>query len=81
MYVRPSHRRRGIGARLVKESILESQKMGFSEMRLDSARFMSDAHQVYRAHGFQEIPPYDGSEIPPHYRANWIFMRRDLAAR
>jgi GNAT superfamily N-acetyltransferase len=78
MYVRPSHRRKGIGAKLVQESIQRAKEQGFSEMRLDSAGFMHDAHRVYRSFGFEDIPPYDGSEIPEEYRKNWVFMRLRL---
>ncbi len=78
MFVRPGHRRKGIGALLVGESIARAREMGYSEMRLDSADFMNDAHRVYRAHGFSEIPPYEGSEIQEEYRKHWVFMKLSL---
>jgi len=78
MYVRPDHRRRGIGARLVGESIKRAREAGHKEVRLDSAAFMHDAHRVYRSLGFAEIPPYHGSEIPEEYRKHWVFMRLSL---
>lgn len=78
MYVRPTHRRKGIGAALVQESIRRAREEGFSEMRLDSAGFMHDAHRVYRSFGFRDIPPYEGSEIPEGYRKHWVFMRLNL---
>ena len=71
MYVRPAHRRKGIGARLILESIKRAREGSMSELRLDSAGFMSDAHRVRRSHGFIDIPPYDGSEIPAEYRTHW----------
>jgi len=74
MYVRPVHRRKGIGAALVGESVRRAREGGFSEMRLDSARFMDGAHRVYRSFGFVDIPPYEGTEIPTEYHAHWVFM-------
>jgi len=78
MYVRPAHRRKGIGTALVRESVRRAQAAGFSEMRLDSAGFMRDAHVVYRSSGFGDIPPYEGSEIPAELRRHWVFMGLDL---
>ncbi|NDJ62363.1 MAG: GNAT family N-acetyltransferase [Chloroflexi bacterium] len=74
MYVRPEFRGLGVGRRLVAALIHEARKMDAATVRLDSARFMHAAHRLYRAAGFREIAPYDGSEIPPEFRHNWIFM-------
>jgi hypothetical protein len=41
---------------------------------------MTDAHRLYRTFGFTEIEPYAGSEIPPDYQSNWVFMQKDLLA-
>ena len=74
MFVQPRHRRRGIGAALVRESLRRAAAMGFAEMRLDSAGFMSGAQRLYRSLGFAEILPYAGSEIPREYWKHWVFM-------
>jgi hypothetical protein len=37
---------------------------------------MHEAHQLYRSRGFAEIQPYEGSEIPPEFQQNWVFMER-----
>jgi GNAT superfamily N-acetyltransferase len=79
MYVRPNHRRKGIGAGLVEESIRLARMLNYARIRLDSAGFMTDAHRVYRSLGFKDISAYDGSEIPVEYRAHWVFMQLDLA--
>lgn len=78
MYVRPMHRRKGIGAELVQESINQVKKRNYSTMRLDSAGFMTDAHRLYHSLGFKDIAPYNGSEIPEEYRKYWVFMQLDL---
>jgi GNAT superfamily N-acetyltransferase len=79
MYVRPAFRRRGIGAALVRQTIETVRTQGYSVLRLDSARFMTDAHALYRSFGFKDIPPYEGSEIPRKYQAHWVFMELPLA--
>jgi GNAT superfamily N-acetyltransferase len=78
MYVRPTFRRKGIGRLLVAETIGTARRLGYALLRLDSAGFMTEAHVLYRAFGFRDTPPYDGSEIPPEYRHNWVFMELDL---
>jgi len=74
MYVRPGHRKQGMGRALINRLIEESSRIGYKRIRLDSARFMTEAHQLYRSIGFQEINAYEGSEIPPEFQKHWIFM-------
>jgi len=78
MYVRPEFRGRGLGRGVLEALLSEARKTGYSEVRLDSARFMGAAHALYRSAGFQEIEPYDESEIPPDFRAHWIFMEKTV---
>ena len=78
MYVRPDFRRRGIGRGLVDKTIKEARAAGYSTLRLDSARFMTDAHAVYRAAGFRDISPYLESEVPAAYHPYWVFMELSL---
>jgi GNAT superfamily N-acetyltransferase len=78
MYVRPAFRRHGLGGALVSRLIEEAGQAGYGRIRLDSARFMIDAHRLYRSLGFQEIAPYAGSEIPKEFQVHWIFMERVL---
>ena len=78
MYVRPVYRRQGIGRALLEQLIYEAGNVGYRCIRLDSANFMSEAHRLYRSLGFQEIPPYPGSEIPLEFQNNWIFMEKVL---
>ena len=68
MFVRPNYRRKGIGGQIVGELIRQVKDLGYQRIRLDSSEFMSDAHRVYRSHGFAEIPPYKESEVPEQYR-------------
>jgi GNAT superfamily N-acetyltransferase len=78
MYVRPAYRRQGLGRALVDACLDEMRAAGYTTMRLDSARFMTDAHALYHAVGFRDRGPYPESEIPPEFRAHWVFMERPL---
>ena len=79
MYVRPEARNRGLGHALLNQLLEEARQIGYERVRLDSARFMAAAHQLYRASGFREIEPYEGSEIPKEFQPHWVFMERELS--
>lgn len=78
MYIRSEFRGRGLGRRVLEALLSEARDIGYSKVRLDSARFMEAAHALYRSSGFKEIEPYDESEIPPEFREHWIFMEKTL---
>lgn len=79
MYVRPEARRCGLGRALLGQLLKEGRRIGYRRIRLDSARFMVEAHGLYRACGFYEIGAYAGSEIPTEFQEHWNFMELDLS--
>jgi GNAT superfamily N-acetyltransferase len=76
MYVRPEYRGLGLGSALMEKLLEEADQIGYEHLRLDSARFMTAAHNLYRSFGFREIEPYAGSEVPLEFQKHWIFMQR-----
>src|SRR3990172_2030155 len=80
MYVRPEARQRGLGRELLRRLLEEARQAGYKRARLDRARFMTEAHQLYRTSGFREIEAYEGSEIPNKFQDHWIFMEQELPA-
>ena len=74
MYVRPTFRRKGIARALVETALKDAHQIGYTRLRLDSTRFMQEAHALYRSVGFCEIEPYEGSEIPKDFQPHWVFM-------
>ena len=78
MYVRPPFRRRGIGHALLDGLIGEARNAGYHRLRLDSGRFMKEAHSLYRSAGFQEIDPYQESELPEEFHPFMVFMEKRL---
>jgi GNAT superfamily N-acetyltransferase len=80
MYVRPESRKQGFGRALITRLIEDAQQIGYQRIRLDSARFMKEAHQLYQSIGFKEVEAYEGSEIPIEFQNNWIFMEKQLSS-
>jgi GNAT superfamily N-acetyltransferase len=78
MYVQPAFRGKGIGRALIEDLIAEAREIGYPRIRLDSTRFMKEAHSLYRSVGFQEIEPYPESEIPEEFQQHWVFMELQL---
>jgi len=78
MYVRPHARNSGLGRALLNRLLEEAHQVGYERVLLDSACFMTAAHQLYRSSGFHEIEAYEGSEIPKEFQKNWIFMELEL---
>jgi GNAT superfamily N-acetyltransferase len=78
MYVRPTARKQGLGSGLLNQLLQEACILGFEKLRLDSPLFMTDAHRLYYRLGFQEVPPYPGSEIPDEFQPHWIFMELEM---
>ena len=68
LYVRPAFRRFGLG-RVVAQALLdEAQKIGYSEVLLDTLDDMEAARGLYASLGFEEVPPYYYNPIPgAHY--------------
>ncbi len=76
MYVRPAHRRTGIGRLLTERVIADLRQSDYTVLRLDSAQFMNEAHALYRSMGFEQRDEYPESEIPEQFREHWVFMER-----
>ena len=78
MYVRPDHRRHGLGRALFGAAVEAARDLGYARVLLESPRSWDGAHAVYRAHGFTPVASYAESEVPEHLRQYWIFMGADL---
>ena len=78
LYLKPVFRGKGMGKMLVGKLLEEAMKIGYEVIRLDSTRYMNNAHGLYRSFGFQEIEPYPESEIPEEHHSHWVFMELSL---
>jgi len=73
LYVKPNHRREGIGRALAELVIGDARNIGYSKMRLDTVAAMIPAITLYRSLGFKEIPPYRHNPI-----ASAIYFEHNL---
>jgi GNAT superfamily N-acetyltransferase len=78
MCMRPEVRGRGIGRALLEELLATARGFGCREALLDTGWFMTGAHRLYRAAGFEDCAPYAGSEVPAGFDPRWKSMRLDL---
>ena len=63
LYVRPGHRRLGLGRALAESAITTARELGYGQLRLDTTPEMAAAHELYRSLGFREIAPYRPNPI------------------
>jgi GNAT superfamily N-acetyltransferase len=78
IYVRPEYRGNGLGEKIFIKLIESAKDIGYNYLRLDSTKFMKEAHSLYRSMEFQDCEPYPESEIPDTFKPNWIFMELRL---
>lgn len=64
MYVRPAHRRRGVGNALFGQVLDLAREIGYARLLLESPRSWTGAHAVYTAHGFGPVDAHPESEVP-----------------
>lgn len=78
IYVRPPYRGKHLGQQALRRLIEDARILGFGGICLDTAPFMTEAHRLYESHGFADCPAYEGTEVPPEFRAAWRFMSRSV---
>jgi GNAT superfamily N-acetyltransferase len=79
MYVRPGHRGAHLGSAMLDWLLdLCRDELQAPVVRLDSNRFMRDAHRLYESRGFEVRTPYEGSEIPAELQHLWRFYELRL---
>ena len=78
MYVRPSHRGKKIGQKLLEQLVQSAKEIGCSKVLLDTAQFMKDAHALYRSAGFKEANLYSETEMTENFQDHMIYMELKL---
>jgi GNAT superfamily N-acetyltransferase len=82
MYIKPHVRGIGAGRRLLERLLADARAIGYRVIRLESLKFLTAAHSLYKSAGFVEIAPYaDNSmrhyqpgEALEDYRASAVFL-------
>lgn len=64
LYVRPTWRGLGLGARLAEASVAAARDAGYSRMYLDSLPSLQTAIGMYYRMGFTETAPYYHNPLP-----------------
>ena len=86
MYVQPHVRGVGAGRLLLQQLLSDAREIGYEAVRLESLKFLSAAHALYRSAGFVEITPYAENSMTKYqplgtmdrYRASAVFMELRL---
>ena len=78
MYIRKSHRGKGLGKKMLHKLVEKAKEFGYSAIRLDTGDYMEAAHHIYRTEGFKEIEQYSGCETPEPFLPYTIFMEKRL---
>ncbi len=86
MYVQPHVRGAGAGRFLLQQLLSDARAIGYEAVRLESLKFLSAAHALYKSVGFAEITPYAENSMTMYqprdtidrYRSNAVFMELHL---
>jgi len=86
MYVQPHVRGIGAGRLLLQQLLSDARAIGYEAVRLESLKFLSAAHALYKAVGFAQITPYAENSMTKYqprdtidrYRSSAVFMELRL---
>jgi len=86
MYVQPHVRGIGAGRLLLQQLLSDARAIGYESVRLESLKFLSAAHALYKSVGFAEITPYAENSMTKYqprdtidrYRSSAVFMELRL---
>ena len=82
MYVQPQARGIGGGRRILERLIADAREIGYRVLKLESLKFLTAAHTLYRSAGFVDTPPYahssmedfQAADVLDKYRTSAVFM-------
>jgi GNAT superfamily N-acetyltransferase len=82
MYVQPPVRGIGAGRLLLQQLLSDARAIGYEAVRLESLKFLSAAHALYKSVGFADITPYADNSMAKYqpvgaadrYRSSAVFM-------
>ena len=63
MYVKPDHRGKGLGRKMLNKAKYEAKRLGYRFLRLDTVSDMERAIHLYTSEGFYEIEDFGTNPI------------------
>ena len=66
MWIAPEARGLGLGKRLLEALEQKARSLGYTTMRLETERSLTEAQQLYRAYGYVEVAPFN-EELYAHH--------------
>lgn len=72
MWTAPVARGLGIARRMLRRLEEIAREDGFSLVRLDTNGALTEAQALYRAEGFEEVPPFNDDPYPDHWFAKTL---------
>lgn len=79
IYVSPASRGVGTGAKILDRLVSDARVFGYRELLLETGPFMTSAHRIYEAAGFEDTQPFAEAEVPEELRHDWRFMSCKLS--
>jgi ribosomal protein S18 acetylase RimI-like enzyme len=76
LYVKPQHRKGGLGRCLAESAIRCAEQLDYSRMVLDTLPSMAAAHALYETLGFREIERYYDNPL-----SGVRYLARELVGR
>ena len=76
MYICPQHRGRGYGKQMLNHLLDVGRELGCTTFCLETSKFMTAAHHIYKSAGFVERGEYPESETPPVLRPYQLYLEK-----
>jgi GNAT superfamily N-acetyltransferase len=67
MWIAPEARGLGLGKRLLKALEQKARSLGYSTVRLETERSLTEAQQLYRTSGYVEVAPFNDELYAHHW--------------
>ena len=67
MWVSPDARGLGLGRRLLQALEDRARELGYSKIRLETQKSLTEAQQLYRSSGYREVPAFNDELYAHHW--------------
>lgn len=78
VFIQEQYRGKDLGKKLLQKLLSKAGEYKYDEIRLESARFMTNAYALYSSNGFEECEIYQGAETPEQFQSITYCMKKRL---